>query len=331
MRAHARRHAERIRVAAPPTKDIGVLSYPFYHNNSPAYTSTRVLTFARRSDYVGWKVPVQLRSPLRSHRPPPSFSLSPRSPSSRAASAAPPPAAFASRSPSASTAVKQSSLLHLWPFELNLLTVALFLMAHFLPRNCYLNSFRATCVWYVERAATSARFARSLSLVRDIFTRFGESLPLSVYWLFFFLFFYFIDTYISKKKLKVLGKRCNLNKEGKHRKARVRRQRTDMVIYRLRLRSDINSCVWVFVYPIDRTRVPNALPSGLVIVGDTLNSVWITLVFHLWLRSPNLRRTAKMRKHAQYATWLHVWGTGDQKCFVLHKTTSILRDQDVPR
>jgi len=57
-------------VAAPPTEDIGVLSYPFHHNNSPAYTSTRALTFARRSTTsaeryrFNFALPFALRHPL---------------------------------------------------------------------------------------------------------------------------------------------------------------------------------------------------------------------------------------------------------------------------
>lgn len=82
-RARARVHARRYDLAyiripshraehgtfehGPLTEDIGVLSYPFYHNNSPTYKYTRIYV-CTEVGYVGWKVPVQLR-PL--HPPPP--------------------------------------------------------------------------------------------------------------------------------------------------------------------------------------------------------------------------------------------------------------------
>lgn len=79
-----------------------MLSYPFHHNNSPAYTSTRVLTFARRSttstERYNFALPFALRYPL--------FLFLLNQP--RVPIATPLSAAFASRSPSAWTAMKQS-------------------------------------------------------------------------------------------------------------------------------------------------------------------------------------------------------------------------------
>lgn len=108
-----------------------VLSYPFYHNNSPAmYKYTRIYVCTKVVGYVGWKgtgfnlvLSIQYIS-----RPPSSPS------SSRIAlflfllSARPPPRFSL---PLSRLAGLQSNRLHLWPVELNLLTVALFLMAHF--------------------------------------------------------------------------------------------------------------------------------------------------------------------------------------------------------
>lgn len=73
-RTQARRTLKRMCdgfVAAPPTEDIGVLSYSFHHNNSPAYKYRRTVPFARRSATSALKgTSVQLRAPLRSDRYP---------------------------------------------------------------------------------------------------------------------------------------------------------------------------------------------------------------------------------------------------------------------
>lgn len=175
-RTQARRTLKRMYdgfVAAPPTEDIGVLSYSFHHNNSPAYKYRRTVRLHGGRLRLHWKVPrfnfalpfaptATLFFSSSVSLPPSSLPLSPFAPSSFSARRS-----SASRSPSVldCSQTEPPPLLHLWPFELNLLTVALFLMAHFLPRNCYLNSFRVTCVRRATGYFRLFRLARSLSLV----------------------------------------------------------------------------------------------------------------------------------------------------------------------
>lgn len=132
-------------VAAPSTEeDIGVLSYSFHHNNSPAYEYTRTnVCTGRSAERYRFNLALPFASPTATLffsftlRLSPYYSLHP---SSARVSLSLSSLLLALLSTCSQT--EPLPLLHLWPFELNLLTVALFLMAHFLPRNCYLNSFR---------------------------------------------------------------------------------------------------------------------------------------------------------------------------------------------
>lgn len=93
-------------VAAPPTEDIGVLSYSFHHNNSPAYKYRR--TVCTEVGYVGTERYLGSTSRSPSLRPLPSFSHPPSHPLAPPSFSSPLVALLLLAFPRPWTAVKQS-------------------------------------------------------------------------------------------------------------------------------------------------------------------------------------------------------------------------------